>query len=151
MAMTQTMNYSKQVHVEIHTALTELFIAIQRLLNNTNNCLSAINPFFYTFLGTNFHRRWKMAVGKAGKNIRQSILSHSADYTPGDKIRYISYCMITNFPLKFNILNPVIFLFRRQSSAADGKKHRDDLSSSSFTTKHTIIPTNNMIIKEERV
>lgn len=94
---------------------------------------SAINPFFYTFLGTNFRRRWGIAVGKARKGIRQSILSHSGDYTPGASMK-----------------------MRRKSSGVSHSgakdKNRDDASSmNSFVTKHTIVPTNNELIKEEKV
>nr|XP_039272555.1 somatostatin receptor type 2-like [Styela clava] len=94
---------------------------------------SAINPFFYTFLGTNFRRRWGNAVGKARKGIRQSILSHSGDYTPGSSMK-----------------------MRRKSSGVSNSgardKNRDDASSmNSFVTKHTIVPVNNEIIDEEKV
>ncbi|XP_076812746.1 somatostatin receptor type 2-like isoform X2 [Clavelina lepadiformis] len=85
---------------------------------------SALNPFLYTFVGTNFRKRWSSAVGRT-RSFRPSFGSKS-DYTQGQAKRRKSSKISLN---------------------GNNKTPTDDTLSQSNVTKHTVIPMNNLAIK----
>uniref|UniRef100_F6T336 G-protein coupled receptors family 1 profile domain-containing protein n=1 Tax=Ciona intestinalis TaxID=7719 RepID=F6T336_CIOIN len=91
---------------------------------------SMLNPFLYTFLGTNFRKRWHSAITRT-RSFRPSLGSRSgAEYTHGSGRKS-----------------------RRKSSGVslNGQKTKDDNISLSNVTKHTVVPTNHVVRQEDQV
>lgn len=66
---------------------TVMFAETCKIISNFTIVLayanSAINPFFYIFLGTKFQKRWKIAVRTLSSGFTMKAFSHSNDYTTG--------------------------------------------------------------------